>query len=397
MTGSPPDAPTTRCPIGRAEPAGALRRDGLALARMVGAQVRVAGKHALPDGTLAGLAGLRTEFAPDPFLDAFLDCLLDRLDGRVHNRTYLALPLIEQLLADPAAGLDADGMAALLIADVVRHEVRAAGYPREDRPKARTLRTRLRHARRFVDQCTADRTGAEPDAIRADVLEDLPVLPDGPLRAWFALSVQPMGRGHDEYMFIRVLQAHEMVFARLAGELDAVRAAVRGGDAEAALAGLGRVDTVIGRAGLLFRLVATMRPETFHAFRVHTQGASAIQSEQYKRFEAACGAPRADRLASPAFGEVPRVWASVLDGQDDLSQAWLDVRGTGAFTAEQEAAVDTGLASVESAHQRWKAAHRGLASRVLGEARGTGDTAGVAYLDGCLANRLFWQVPTVAA
>ena len=80
------------------------------------------------------------------------------------------------------------------------------------------------------------------------------------------------------------------------------------------------------KAALLFRVVATMRVAAFHTFREFTQGASAIQSEAYKRFEIACGRPLTERLGSDAFGNVPAVRGEVLAGADDLSSAYLAAR-----------------------------------------------------------------------
>ena len=136
---------------------------------------------------------------------------------------------------------------------------------------------------------------------------------------------------------------------------------------------------------MLFRIVATLRAESFHDFREYTDGASAIQSEQYKRFEAACGTPDRERLDSPAFASVPDVRDAVESGQDTLTAARHGAAGGG---AEREA-LDRAMASLEDSHQRWKSAHRGLAVRMLGDAMGSGHTAGVPYLQRCLSNRLF--------
>jgi tryptophan 2,3-dioxygenase len=289
-------------------------------------------------------------------------------EGRLHNRTYLALPLLERVRV--AAGLDADATAGLLIADVVRHETGAGGG---DRPDPRTLRTRLHHAHRFL------------------ALGPAPQPPAGAPGAWFALSVQPVSTRHDEYFFIRALQCHEMVFTVLAGQVAAAARDLRAGDLTGA-AGLLRVaGGGFERAAQLFRIVATMRAETFHEFREHTQGASAIQSESYKRFELACGTPTPERLGSDAFASVPTV-AAEAGAVDDVSAAYLAARRTRVRTPREWALLDLALADLEARHQRWKASHRGLAARMLGSASGSGYTAGVPYLQRCLRNRLFWRL-----
>jgi tryptophan 2,3-dioxygenase len=147
---------------------------------------------------------------------------------------------------------------------------------------------------------------------------------------------------------------------------------------------------------LLFRVVATMRAEAFHTFREFTQGASAIQSEAYKRFEIACGHPMTERLRSDAFGNVPAVRAEALAGAGDLSSAYLAARAACHPGRPDWARFDAALVELERRHQRWKTTHHRLAARMLGEAAGSGYTAGVPYLRQCLDNRLFWQLPLAA-
>ncbi|RTL66784.1 MAG: hypothetical protein EKK42_15435 [Pseudonocardiaceae bacterium] len=354
--------------------------DALAIAAVVAAEVRRAGTQALPVATLARLGELRRRHgAGHPFLDAYLGCLLARHEGRFHNRTYLALPLLERVQA--AAGLAPDRLAALLMADVVRFERSATG---PDLPDLATRRKRIRHALRFVAASGDHPVGTDGDL---DTVP-LPELPTRELTAWFDLSVLPVSARHDEYFFIRALQAHEMVFTTLADEMVAATAALRASRAAEATARVEHADLVFTRAAMLFRLVATLRAEAFHDFREHTEGASAIQSEQYKRFEAACARPSAARLGSPAFGNVPRIRSAVEAGVDTLTDARAAVSGAGTGTFGC-GAFDAALGRLEAAHQRWKAAHHGLAVRMLGDAPGSGYTAGVPYLRACLSNRLF--------
>ncbi|GEL23993.1 hypothetical protein PSU4_29470 [Pseudonocardia sulfidoxydans NBRC 16205] len=379
-SGDPAPAPHGGVPMIPLIPRGAAL-DAPAIAAAVAARARRSGSHALPVAMLVRLGELRRRHgAGHPFLDAYLGCVLARHEGRFHNRTYLALPLLERVQA--AAGLGPDRFAALLLADVVRFERRAAG---PDLPDPATRRKRIRHALRFVaashdPPVTAD---DEVDAV------PLPALPTDELATWFALSVQRVSARHDEYFFIRALQAHEMVFTTLADEMVAATAALRAGRADEAVAHLERAERVFARAAMLFRLVATLRVDAFLDFREHTEGASAIQSEQYKRFEAACARPGSARLNSAAFANVPRVRAAVEAGEDTLSAARLEAVPDTALGATERRALDRVLGRLESAHQRWKAAHHGLAVRMLGDAPGSGYTAGVPYLHACLSNRLF--------
>ena len=374
--------------------------EGLALARLVTQHVRGIGQHFLSEPILTRLSEVRRlHGARDGFLAAFLDTILDKYDGRYHNRTYLALPLLERIVDDPRSGLDPVRMSALLMADVIRFELAAAGAESErgnaDRPDPLTLRKRITHALRFVAGCRDAATGDQLHD-REIGLEELPgSLPTPPpslAGEWFGLTVQPVYTAHDEYFFIRCLQTHEMVFTVLAEDLRAATRALRAGSFEDALARLNHANAVFARAAMLFRIVATMRAEQFHAFREFTQGASAIQSEQYKRFEIACGEPSAARLESDAFANVPAVKADAAAGHDSLSQAYLDTRRDGTFGPREWELLDARLSRLESAHQRWKSTHRSIAARMLGAASGSGHTSGVPYLQQCLSNRLFWQL-----
>lgn len=80
--------------------------------------------------------------------------MLDKHEGRYWNRTYLSLPLLELLLDAPddsEGAPDANRMAMLLIADVIRFETRESDESVDrDPPDPVTLRKRLRHALRFV-------------------------------------------------------------------------------------------------------------------------------------------------------------------------------------------------------------------------------------------------------
>jgi tryptophan 2,3-dioxygenase len=285
-------------------------------------------------------------------------------------------------------------MSALLMADIVRFETAATSETtRTDRPEPVTLRKRITHALRFLASFhEADGDDVARDRDVAEVLESLPTFPATPAGDWFDMTVAPVYTAHDEYFFMRALQAHEMVFTTLAAYLRAATSALRDGRLGEAVSSLERAHKVFARAAMLFRLVATMRPDHFHAFREFTQGASAIQSEQYKRFEIACGAPSAERLDSDAFTNVPAVQADAMAGHDNLSDAYLDARRDDTLTPDEWGVLDAVLTKLEGGHQRWKATHHSLAARMLGEAPGSGYTTGVPYLRKCLDNRLLWRL-----
>jgi tryptophan 2,3-dioxygenase len=288
-------------------------------------------------------------------------------------------------------------MSALLMADIVRFETAAAADDsRTDRPDPATSRKRITHALRFVASCRGATGGDVSGSLdHNEVLDALPAVPATPAGGWFDLTVQPVYVPHDEYFFMRALQAHEMVFTTLAADLRAATIALRDGRVGDAVCRVDHANTVFARAAMLFRLVATMRPDHFHAFREFTQGASAIQSDQYKRFEIACGLPPSERLGSDAFTNVPSVQSDAMADHDCFSQAYLDARRDNTCALREWDDLDAALANLEGAHQRWKATHHSIAARMLGDAAGSGYTTGVPYLRKCLDNRLFWRLGAV--
>lgn len=383
-----------------------VESDGIALARSVTQHVRRSGKHFLPERMLDRLSHVRHRHATDrPFLDAFLDCLLDKHEGRFWNRTYLALPVLELLMDDPRSASSADRMSTLLVSDLARFEIKAAGGsregPRRGRPGPATLGTRLRHALRLVAKGLGDaeaedlpsRIAHTPQSRLEDLVDQLPRPPATDAWQWFDVTVQPVYVLHDEYFFIRALQTHEMLFTAIAADARSAIGALRAGQPEEGAERMDHAAALFERAAALFRMVATMRPEQFSGFRQYTEGASAIQSEQYKRFEILCGVPPAPRLRSAAFTHVPAVRAEAQDaGHDTVTRAYLDLRRAGGSGRAEWERLDAALGRLESRHQRWKAAHRSLAARMLGDARGSGRTDGVPYLTQCLGNRLFWRL-----
>ncbi|MDD7939474.1 hypothetical protein PHK61_13700 [Actinomycetospora lutea] len=161
--------------------------DGLALARLVTRRIRRAGRHDLPTPILEALAAIAARHrGRDPYLDDYLDAVLTPHE--------LALPLLGRV--GDGAGLDPEHLAALLLADVVRHERR---HPDPVDPAAG--RRRARRAARFV--WTVD---LSLDADEAP--------PDVPALAWLEHTVLPTSARRDEHLVVRARQAQHLVAAR---------------------------------------------------------------------------------------------------------------------------------------------------------------------------------------
>jgi tryptophan 2,3-dioxygenase len=278
-----------------------------------------------------------------------------------------------------------------------------------ERPSLDTVRKRLRKGARFAAPWFSPYEFPRRPSRILDYLLELAERPEHPETARLLLaalpaptdqdaalriaaSLLPVDVLHDEYLFIRVLQASEATFVILMDHLRAAIRDIRAKDAERARVAMVAASECLAQGGRLFSILATMSADSFRRFRQFTEGASAIQSEHYKRFELLCGVPSAHRLASAAFSNVPPVQDEAHGDPDTLTRAYLDARSGGWFGAAEWESIDTALDELEKAHQRWKTTHFRLAAMMLGDAPGSGYTAGVPYLRQVLDNRLFWAI-----
>jgi len=364
------------------------------------AAIHAVGKHFVSPELLRDLDGVRRDVPRGcPVhrqLARFLDTVLDTFDGRYDNPSYLALDSLGLPGADGCpdprhAARRRDRLIALLMADVMRFELATAhgclDLMPELRPDARVTAKRCRHALR-VGLPALERLGI-----------DVEIDPDNPLgtalrvyravladatpaeRRTLQLTAIPVSVVHDEYMFIRALQAYETTFAQIAVQFTAAIAALSRGEAGLATEAIGSAETTLRESSGVWSLVATMQPEAFLRFREYTDGASAIQSRNYKRLESLCRRPDAGRLDSPAYRSVPEIRDRVIAGQPTIDAALDTAIASGLLTPDEHTALSAAMNAFEATILKWRKTHHSIAVRMLGERRGTGDTEGVAYLE----------------
>lgn len=357
---------------------------------VVGA-LRHTGKHFAPRQLLASLADVRAALPPPQAatsqLARFLATALDKWDDRYDNPSYLGLDALGLACGAPApSAARRDHLVTLLVADALRFELAAAdgttALQPELRPPPRTTEKRCRHALLVFAPVLA-RRGAPLDADVDDPVAAARRVVDRVFgdatphdERLLQLTLLPVSRVHDECLFIRVLQSYEATFAHAAGELAAAATALGGRDAAAAVAALDAAARVVGEASPLFSLIGTLQPQAFLDFRRFTDGASAIQSRNYKLVESACRTPDPERVDSPAYRSVPEVREAVLAGRATIDGALLAARLDAAPAADVRAA----MGRFAGALLKWRRTHLGVAGRMLGGRRGTGDTDGQAYL-----------------
>ncbi|MET8763315.1 tryptophan 2,3-dioxygenase family protein [Lentzea sp. NPDC004782] len=338
------------------------------------------GKEALDPRVIKMARIARQEHADDPFLVSLLNNVLDKQDQRFTYDSYLALELLAPLMPAQVGDLEAHRLVRLLLTDLVEFETSTADTPGDQRL------ARNRPVRAVTDQRIAKATRLVAELRGRSSL----LLTTEDERRRLRVSVLPVSSQHDEYLFIRVLQCYETVFSGMAMLLEEAMAAARA-DATATVAqrltdAAASLNCVAG----LFSLLATMRPESFHAFRDQTTGSSAVQSRHYKLIELLCGVPKPDRLDSLAFRAVPEVRARATFENESLTSWYLTAAPT--MAGDERLLVDDALRALEHAHQKWKRTHYSLGRRMIGVADGTGGTEGVGYLLECLDNRLFWGI-----
>jgi tryptophan 2,3-dioxygenase len=377
------------------------------------------GKHFVRAELLATLAEIRATLprAPHPATPAwrlrqFLDVALDKWDDRYDYRSYLALSLL-RLSGTPGAGATAplpplpataaadgatgtlrrrrDHLLVRLLGDALAFELAAesgttALLP-EQRPgpalAGKRYRLGVRAARPALERLgLADAVDGAGPAEAARALAR--VAADGSTaaeREELRLAMLPVYVVHDEYLFIRALQSYECTFALLAVELDASVAALAAGAVREAGERLSYAEELLTGSAPLFSLVATMQPESFRTFRAFTEGASAIQSRNYKRVEALCRLPDADRLDSPAYLSVGELREQILAGQPTLEESYRAAERAGLLTPADRLLIHRRMRGFATALAQWRHTHYRMATRMLGERTGTGYTEGTPYLD----------------
>lgn len=369
---------------------------------VVRAEYLSVGKHFVSHEVTDALAVARTRLGDPPDLDldstllrSFLHTALDKVDGTYDYESYLGLTLLPMCaLTDPPdlvqfARARRDRIVAQLLADLIGFELRALEDPScplpEMRPGGETVERRfrlaVRAARPVLDRLgLGEVSGSEPVVAAKRLVERIE--PDlSPFdRRLLGLCMLPVYVCHDEYLFLRVLQLFETTFALVAVHLRSAVQATSDLDFGAACEHLSIAEQTLRESTPLFSLLGTMQPEAFRTFRAYTEGASAIQSRNYKVVESLCRRPDQDRLHSAAFESVPDVQWRVLAGNRTLDEALHLARQSRVADDGSIPALEDAMARFATSLLRWRQSHYRLAVNMLGTRTGTGYTEGTPYL-----------------
>jgi tryptophan 2,3-dioxygenase len=237
------------------------------------------------------------------------------------------------------------------------------------------------------------------------------------------LSAQkPRSETHDELLFIIIHQTKELWLKQTIAELALAKRLVREGGLVEAYKSLARISRIQAVMTLSWDVLATMTPSDYSRFRAVLGSSSGFQSDQFRTVEFMLGLKEAGHpehkahaalnapslwddanaaLAAAGFAlpdhVLDRDWSKPYVPDPAVEAAWAEVyRDTGRWwdlyqLAEKLVDIDEALAS-------WRHKHMLTVSRIIGGKRGTGGTAGVAYLQSTLARRAFpelWSLRTV--
>jgi tryptophan 2,3-dioxygenase len=243
-------------------------------------------------------------------------------------------------------------------------------------------------------------------------------------------SQHPISSHHDEMLFIVIHQTKELWLKQIIHELKLSRELIRRDQLVPVHKSLSRVSRIQAVMTLSWDVLATLTPADYTSFRDVLGASSGFQSAQFREFEYRLGlkdgghmrfheegsevhaalmealnAPslwdEANAAAARAGLKLPeaaldRDWSLKYEPSAQVEEAWADVyrdteRWWGLYQlAEKLVDIDDSLAT-------WRHKHVVTVERVIGLKRGTGGTAGVAYLQSTLAKRAFpelWSLRT---
>jgi tryptophan 2,3-dioxygenase len=245
------------------------------------------------------------------------------------------------------------------------------------------------------------------------------------------LSAQhPISSHHDELLFVVIHQTKELWLKQIIHELHLARTLIRADSLVPVHKSLSRVSRIQTVMTLSWDVLATMTPADYSSFRDVLGASSGFQSAQFRQFEYLLGLKDGGHLrfqdeSSAPYGALmealhqpslwdeanaalaragfalpedalQRDWSQPYQPMEAVESAWAEVyRDTARWwplyqLAEKLVDVDDSLAT-------WRHKHVVTVERIIGLKRGTGGTAGVAYLQSTLAKRAFpelWSLRT---
>jgi tryptophan 2,3-dioxygenase len=245
------------------------------------------------------------------------------------------------------------------------------------------------------------------------------------------LSAQaPLTSEHDELLFIVIHQVMELWLKLLNRELDTALEYVRADQLPPAFKCTARINRIQEQLIQAWTVLSTMTPSDYLRFRPSLGSSSGFQSWQYRLVEFKLGAKDAHKIephrhrrdltdqleaayrAPSLYDETLRLLArrgypippEVLDrdvtrpyeAHSRVEAVWEEIyRQSQEHFDLYELAEE--LVDIEDAFQQWRFRHMKTVERIIGMRRGTGGSAGVAYLRRALERSFFPELWSVRA
>lgn len=245
------------------------------------------------------------------------------------------------------------------------------------------------------------------------------------------LSAQkPNSLEHDEMLFIIVHQVSELWMRLMRHEMGAVLAAVRRDDLDPSFKAFERISRIQDELLGVWRVLSTLTPFEYSAFRNTLGRSSGFQSAQYRELEFVLGNKNRDMVgvhqrdaqahrsleqvlrAPSLYDEVlnllsrrgyeidlarlNRDFSEPYEPSKQVTAAWLSVYHNAAKDWDLYELAEC-LVTLDHKFQLWRFHHLKTVERVIGYKPGTGGTGGVSYLAKALELKFFpelWQART---
>jgi tryptophan 2,3-dioxygenase len=241
----------------------------------------------------------------------------------------------------------------------------------------------------------------------------------------------PLSDRDDEMLFVIIHQTKELWLKQILIELDLSRALIRADRLVEVHKALSRVSRIQAVMTLSWDVLATMTPTDYTSFREVLGASSGFQSWQFRLFEYALGLKDGGHLRFQQEGsgphgallealQRPSLWDEAIAAlgragfslpaealERDWSEAYCSNGGVEAAWAEVYREPERlwplyqlaeKLVDIDDSLATWRHKHVVTVERIIGAKRGTGGTAGVAYLRSTLGKRAFpelWSLRTL--
>jgi len=240
----------------------------------------------------------------------------------------------------------------------------------------------------------------------------------------------PLSTHHDEMLFVIIHQTKELWLKQILHELALSTDLIRRDSLIEVHKSLSRVSRIQAVMTLSWDVLATMTPTDYTSFRGVLGASSGFQSAQFRLFEYRLGLKGGDhhrfheegtewhdallealhrpslwdeanaalaRAGFPVPGEaLDRDWTKPYGPDEKVEAAWAEVyRQTERYWPLYQFAEK--LVDIDDALATWRHKHAVTVERIIGSKRGTGGTAGVAYLQSTVGKRAFpelWSLRT---